>query len=490
MAWTAGSAATQAALQLAALGLLARLLEPADFGVVAALLVAVNFLGILTQLGLNEALVQRRDIDSGVVAAAFWTSLGLATAVVAVVTATAPLLAELLNVPEAAPHLRVLALTLMVRALGATSEALLVRELAFRKIAVVEVVSYGVGFGVFGVVLAVLGAGVWALVVAHVGRAALKAAYTLALRPHSLRLATTSVPLAALFRYGGGLSLARVANQLALQLDNLVVARTFGPRELGLYSRAYQLMGVPGGLMGTAIDRTLFPILSRSQDDRRSLARAFETIMSAIGLACVPLGVLLAVTADEVVALVLGAQWEEAVPLFQVLAATLVFRLGDRLNAVVARAVGAVYRRAALQVVYACAVPSFAYVGTRYGLEGVAWGVALALALNYVLSTWLSVRLLGVSVRRLLAGGLRLLPATALTTLIAIGAVTALRFAGAHPALRFAATGFLALVATGVAAWRWPRTFLGDQVVRLAVSLGSTASGQMAHFAPHGANRA
>lgn len=473
MAWTMSSAAVQMVMQVAVLTLLARLLTPEDFGVVAAATVVVNFAAIFTQLGVNQALVQRQDLTPGVVATGFWLSAVFAAVLASALALLAPLVAGQLGIPESAAVLRALAAGLLVRGLAATSEALLTRAMRFRAIAVIEVASYAFGYGVVGLVLAASGMGVWALVGAHLSQTALRSAMTLALQRHGLRADLSAATLAGLLRFGSGYSVARIANFVALQADNLIVARGLGATALGVYSRAYQLMGMPAGLIGGAIDRVLFPSLSRIQGEERELARSYLRAAATIALLTVPVGVVLSVLAGEVVAVLLGGQWRDVVGPLQVFALTMVLRVTDRLNAVVARAKAVVFRRALLQVVYACCIVAFALLGLRFGLSGVVIGVTLALLTNHLASTALSLAIVGESWRRLLAAAMAAAPLTLLCGSLSLAVATALRLAAAPDIVTLLAALGAAGAAALTAVMRFPRLFLGDGAAWL---LRSTAS--------------
>jgi O-antigen/teichoic acid export membrane protein len=463
LAWTVSSAFLQIGLQAVSLAVLGRLLTPADFGLVAAALVIVNFSAIFAQLGVNHAVVQRRELSTGVPGTSFLISMGIAVVLSGVVLAGAPLVASLMQLPAVTPILRALAAIFVVRALAATSEALMLRSLRFRATAIIEIVSYGIGYGGVGIALAAAGAGPWALVVGHLAQAVLKAGITLSVQRHALRPDLNPATVRSLLHFGGGHSLARIGNFVALQADNVVVARGLGAAPLGVYSRAYQLMGMPAGLFGNAIDRVLFPTFSRMQSERTLLRQAYLRGTALVAIATLPAGIVLVVNAPELVSIVLGAQWDAVVPPFQVFALTMALRVTDRLNAVVARSVAAVYRRAAIQGVYAVMVIALSLAGVPYGVRGVAVAVAAALVANHVLSTSLSLRLVGSSWRSVVTASAAAGPATIVAGAAALAASATLRSLGSPDALTLVVSLALVLMALAVATRRSPRLILGPE---------------------------
>ena len=458
-------------LQLTTLAILGRLLAPEDFGLVAAALVVVNFSTIFAQLGVNQALVQHADLPPNAASAAFVITVGLGAVLCLAVYAAAPSIAAGLDLDGAAPLLQLLGFVFLLRAAGSTAEALLLRNLRFRAVALVDLVAYGIGYGAVAVTLAWLEAGPWALVIGHLSHAGLRSILAFALRPHRVIGGVRGTFVRTALRFGSGFSLARIANYIALQADNLIVARTLGAAAVGHYSRAYQLMGMPASLIANALDRVLFPTFARQQADIPMLRDAYLRGTALLAFTCLPLGIGAAIMAPEVVLMVLGDQWDAVVPPFQVFALTMAFRVGDRLNAVVVRAVGAVFRRALLQVAYAAAVIGFAAAGSRYGLVGVAIGVATALTLNYVAGTLLVLHVVSGAARAPLAAAMAAAPATAalaITTALVAWTARSLAFA---PWAVVLATLTVTGAATALSVWWSPRRWLGAQAPWLAATV-------------------
>jgi PST family polysaccharide transporter len=335
------------------------------------------------------------------------------------------------------------------------------RELRFRRLAGVEAGAFAAGFIVAGPVLAWRGAGVWALVGALLTQNVLRTAALLARQPHPKRLLLEPRAARELLYFGGGLTLARLGNCLAGQGDNLVVGYWLGPRALGLYTQAYQLMTSPAVLLGQALDRVLFPTMALVQLEPARLARAYRSGAAVCALLVMPASVVLAILAPEIVLVLLGPAWAGVVAPFRLLALGMLFRTSYKLGDSVARATGAVYDRAWRQAVYALAVVAGAWVGQRWGLAGVALGVLAALAANFALMAQLSLRLTGMRWSEL---GAAHLPALALT--VALGAETWalagwLRGQQTAPLVLLAEAALFSSGAGALLCWVLPPLFLG-----------------------------
>jgi O-antigen/teichoic acid export membrane protein/thymidylate kinase len=395
--WIGGSFGVQAVAQFAVLALLARFLSATEFGLVSAALVVVGFVRILTDAIVGPALTQRRVLTPAHEQTAFLltTAIGLVASVLLWTAADA--VAAAFSMPALAPVVRGLAPMLLLDSLSTVPIALLQRDHAFRRLAKIEGLSFLLGFAVPGCVLAIAGAGVWALVAAELGYVGLRSLVAVAARPHAKGLRASAAAAGDILRYGGGHTLGRVFNYSALQGDYVVVGRWLSADALGIYGRAYQLAVKPGMYLGQALDKVLFPVMASLQHDRERLTEAFRRTVSLAASLSAPFAVVGVVLAPEVVRVVLGPGWDEVIAPFRVLVAGLVARTGYKPCDSLARATGVVYRRAWRQVIYAVLVVTGALLGVRWGLSAVAGFVLLAIVVNYLLMADLGLRVLGMS---------------------------------------------------------------------------------------------
>jgi O-antigen/teichoic acid export membrane protein len=485
MAWTAYGSGAMALLKILVLILLTRLLSPADFGVVSAALVVITFSLTFSQLGLGPALVQRPVLEPGHISTAFFASTGFGFLAAAIVWLVAPLLASFFRMDQLTPVVRWLAAVFPVLGLSTVAENLIQRDLRFRLLANTDVVAYAVGYGVVGVVLALLGKGVWALVAAQVTQVCARAAILLRAAPPHFRPRPNRRCFQELLGYGAGLSAARVGFTVANQIDNFVVGRWLGAIALGFYSRAFQLMSVPTGLLGDVLDRVLFPTMARVQDDPPRLASAYLQGTAVVVLVTLPTSLVAAILAPDLVAVAFGSKWGALVPPFQVLALGMMFRTSFRMSDSLSRATGNVYRRAWRQALFAGLVFLGALVGQHWGITGVAVGVVAALFLNYLTMAHLGLSVGGITWLRYFQVQL---PAARLS--VVVGGVTFATTAGLHrlgfPPIASLIAGTAAALASGVlAVWLAPGFALGDHGVRM---LDTLRAHLLAHPRPAGAS--
>jgi O-antigen/teichoic acid export membrane protein len=467
MAWVAWGSGATAVLKVVVLVLLTRLLSPADFGVVGAALIVIGFSLTFSQLGLGPALVQRPVLEPGHVSTALVAStvFGLLTA--GLIWLAAPLLAAFFRMEHLTPVVRVLAFMFPVKGVSSVAENLLQRELRFRFLSNVDVLTYALGYGGVGVTLALLGWGAWALVAAQLSQTALRAVILLRECPPVMRPAPSLSCFRDLMGYGAGYSTAALGVILANQADNLVVGRWLGAVALGLYSRAYQLMAVPTALLGDVLDKVLFPTMARVQDDPNRLASAYLQGTALLALVTLPAGIVAAVLAPELVAVAFGSRWEALVPPFQVLALGMMFRTSYRMSDSVSKATGRVYRRAWRQALYAALVFLGAWIGQFKGLTGVAAGVLGALLLNYLLMAHLSLSVAQISWFRFAAVQLPAFRLAVVLGALTLATTAATRHLGLPPVVGLAAGSLVAAGTAAAGVWLAPRQVLGEHGVRM-----------------------
>jgi O-antigen/teichoic acid export membrane protein len=310
--------------------------------------------------------------------------------------------------------------------------------------------------------LALQGKGVWALVSAQLAFTATNTVLLLIGRRPLVAVWPERQAFRELVHFGGGVTLARIANFFALQGDNLVVGRYLGPVALGFYGRAYQLMAAPSATLGEILDLVLFPAMASVQGEAQRLALAYRKGVSLIALLVLPASVLLFGLAPELVAVLLGPNWTAVVVPLQILAAGMLFRTSYKMSDVASRATGAVYPRAWRQGLYAVLVIGGSWIGARWGLEGVAAGVLFALTVNFLAMAELSLRVIQMSWGTLIRAHLPALWLSLACGLVLWGVLEPLREWQVPALLRLiAATGVT--LGTGLAlAWAAPRVFVGS----------------------------
>src|SRR5690625_1967337 len=355
--WMFSSTGTQAILQAIVLVVLARLLTPEAFGIVSAAVVIISFSNIFTTLGVGPAIIQRKQLNNKHIYTGFTTTILLNLILGSIVFFFSPIFALFFGIEELREVLKVLSLLFIIRGFGIVPEYLVRRNLKFKFYSILNVCSYA-AYGFTGIALAFMGFGVCALVAAHISRELFKTIALLIKQPHTKKIGIEVKEFKELYYYGSGVSIASVFNQLATQGDNLVVGKFLGAEALGLYTRAYQLMVMPANLFGTVMDRVLFPAMSRIQDDIKRVSEWYITSITLLAIVILPISIFIAIMAEQIVLILFGEGWEGVVIPLQILSIGLLFRTSYKISDSLVRAMGAAYRRAWRQAIYAISILS------------------------------------------------------------------------------------------------------------------------------------
>jgi O-antigen/teichoic acid export membrane protein len=317
MFWAYGSFVGARVLSLLATAVLARLLTPEDFGLVALALIAIAFLDMFPGLGVGDALVVAADDEVEEQAeTAFVVSVVVGFGFGVVLAALGPIASSFFEQPELVAIMPVLGISFFVRGFAGTHAALAQKRLDFRSRTAAEMAD-AITRGLVSVFLAFAGAGVWSLVVGYVVGSAAWAICLWLLVAWRPRLRPRRAHLRRLLGFGGTLTAVGVMGAFLTQFDYVVVGRVLGATELGFYSMATRIPELfILGLAGIA-GRVLFPAFASLGDE--AVPRAFLASLRYATLVALPLTVFLAVLAEPITLALLGDQWTPSVGAMQVL---------------------------------------------------------------------------------------------------------------------------------------------------------------------------
>ncbi len=411
-----GTAIISALLDLLITGIVARRIVPDEKGIITAIYVIISFAEIFWMIGVGPAIVQKKDLTEKDIKTGQTITVLLGLLITLVVFFASPVLSPIVNISDPI-YLRVLSLTFLINGLCAISESLMQKNMEFFKISALRISSIFFQ-GVCTIVLAYLGFGVWALIAGFLAQYLSKSIIARILRPVSFKLRIYKDSAKALLKFGAGHTLARIFNQLATQGDNLVISNTLTKRDVGLYSSAYSMMMQPANLIGDVMDKVLFPVLSKLQTEKEKLRTAYASGMILIALCTFPISAIFFPLAQEVILVWLGEKWIGVALPASILLLGLYFRTSYKISDSLVRAVGAVFKRAFRQMIYAALVIVSAYLGSFWGLQGVAIGISLAIFVNYLLMFILSAKLISLNIRDFLLGHLVIIAISAIVFII------------------------------------------------------------------------
>ena len=295
---------------------LARILMPEAFGVMAILLVLIEVANTIVQSGFGAALIQRQEATDRSFTTAFWLSLCFAAVLYSIVFFAAPALAAFYGMADLSIYLRVLALILFVEAFNSIQRSYLQKEMHFRAL-FNSIIAASIGSGVVGVTLALLGFGVWALVAQALSQALLACFVMLIQVPWRPSFHFETTEARALFSYGWKICVTGILNTLYLGLSELILGKVCSPADLGVYSQGRKWPNAAISMVSNALQNVFFPAFAEIQSDKEALRGAIQKAVVVGSYLIMPTALLVAVAAEPLVALLLTEKWLACVLVFQ-----------------------------------------------------------------------------------------------------------------------------------------------------------------------------
>jgi O-antigen/teichoic acid export membrane protein len=407
------------ALQFVASIVLARLLVPSAYGLVAITWTLTGFAALFSDLGLGAALVQSPRMTERDAATAFAINALSGVAMTLVVVVLRHPLASLLGQPRVANLLALASLSFTL-ALNVVPFAILERQLRFSTVAAIDVIATTVGLAV-SIVCAASGVGAASLIIGPLSTAVISSVSGLAAARWIPRARPSWSCARRLMGFSSHLTGFNVLGYWARNADNLLLGRFAGTAELGLYNRAYMLMLLPLSQVGGVLGRVLLPLFSNMQDDHARLRRAMIRMAGTTSLLVFPVLLGLAAVAHNFVLAAFGPHWRGAIPLIVILAIAGMPQVFGILSAQVCQAVGQTRLLSTWGAVWNLSALLAIVAGLHWGAVGVATALAIRGWLVIPIEMMPARKTIGVGGLEVLRAGAR--PLVASVTMAAVVAV-------------------------------------------------------------------
>lgn len=304
--------------------ILARILDPEHYGVLSMMIIFTALANVFIQRGFNTALIQNKDVTEKDYSSVFWVTGAVAIILYIVLFAAAPFIAQFYNMPDLVQPFRVLCLVLFPGALNSIQLAKVSRALDFKKVFYSNVAAIVVA-GALGIVLAICGAGLWALVaqnLVNVSVACIVMWFTVKWRP-TFKINFQRIKV--LFSYGWKLLVSGLMDTLYQDLRSLIIGKKFDSATLGYYNRGKQFPHFIINSINAAVQSVMLPAMSANQDDRGKLKILMRNSITISSFIIFPMMAGLAGVAKPLVSLLLTEKWLPCVPYLQIYCFTMAF---------------------------------------------------------------------------------------------------------------------------------------------------------------------
>ncbi len=354
---------------------LARLLSPADFGLVAMIGPVLMLVQIFNELGLSQATIQRAEISQQELSSLFWLNVGVSVVLAIIMAASSSAIALFYGQPELVMICMSLAGLLVSSGLASQQIALLNRHMRFSALAWIDIVCSAIAV-VVGITAAWMGMRYWSLVLMQAANAITILIMAWALSDWRPSWPSRHEGFGNLLRFGGHVTGYNLINYAGTNLDSVLIGKLGGSVALGLFDRATKLVAAPIWQISLPVARVAVSLLSRLNTQADRYRSAYLRMLQGLLLATVPAVVCIAMTSSQFVPMLLGTAWTEAAPIVTWLAVATAFAP----LSISSYWLFLSQDRVGEQLFYVCVKTAIAILALLIGLQGGALGVAQSYA--------------------------------------------------------------------------------------------------------------
>lgn len=378
---------------------LARLLEPRDYGLIAITYIFTGISSAITDGGFEKTLIREADISSLQVNSVFYTNALLGVVMMAVLFLSSPALAAFFNEPALVPILRVVSIGLFINALGQVQRVLLMKELHFKKISVAQILSSLIGAAT-GIIMAYRGFGVWALVWSGLSSQTVMVFLLWIRSDWYPEWKFSFASLRPMWRYGSNILLTSLLFFVMLQFNNFIIGKYFLKSELGLFNRGGRLPELIISVIQSIILKMAFPLFVKVQAEKASLEVVVRKTVRVTAFIAFPLLALLLSNSHDITIVLFTAKWSGSIVFMELFCLAALF---DPFVAIYRELILAKGKARLFLQVYI--VTSLAEIGAvlllaRYGILYIVWATIIGKALQYFIYMGITARHTGISWQR------------------------------------------------------------------------------------------
>jgi teichuronic acid exporter len=378
--------------------ILARLLFPEQFGLIGMLTIFIAVIRTFLDSGFGAALIQKREVTQTDICSIFYFNILVGLVAAGLLCVAAPWIAAFYKQPILTPLTRALSLTSVINSFGAIQGTLLAKQINFRTQTNVSLIS-GVLSGIIGITLAVLGFGVWSLVVQQVSAALFSTISLWFFSPWRPSLIFSFNALREMFGFGSRLLFSGILSQVFDNIYFVVIGRLFSATSLGYFTRAQTLQNLPSLTVTGMVARVIFPVFSIIQDDPARLKRGMKKALLIMLMVHTPLMIGMAAVARPLVLVMLTDKWAACIPYFQLLCLAGLLAPLHMMNVNVIQAVGRSDLYFRVEIVKKVLTVINIAVTWKYGITAMLYGQIVFTIVSHYLNSYYSGVLIGYPAR-------------------------------------------------------------------------------------------
>jgi teichuronic acid exporter len=400
---------------------LARLLFPEQFGLIAMLTIFVAVAQTFLDSGFGAALIQKREATQTDLCSVFYLNVLVGMAVAGLLCVIAPWIAAFYEEPVLAPLTRVLSLTIVINSLGLIQNTILTKEINFKTQTKVSLIASFLP-GAIGITMAFYGFGVWSLAVQQISSSLLGTIALWVLNGWRPGLIFSLSALRKMFSFGSRMLASGLLNTFFENVYLLVIGKLFSATDLGFFTRANSLQELPSQTLSGMVARVTFPVFATIQDDPGRLKRGMKKALTTLALVNFPMMIGLAVIARPLVLVLLTEKWAESIPYLQLLSVLGLLYPLHVINLNLLQALGLSKLFLRLEIIKKALIVINIVITWRWGVSAMIYGMIAMSIISFYLNSYYTGVLIGYPIKEQLSD---LLPYLFMAMLMGIGVYAA-----------------------------------------------------------------
>ena len=377
--------------------ILARLLLPSDFGIIGMLAIFISVSQTLIDGGFGSALIQKKNPTETDYSTIFFWNLGFSLILYLILYVAAIPIATFFSMPQLCPVLRIISLTLIISGILSIQRIRLQKELAFKKLAIVNLSAYFIG-AVSAITMAKNGWGVWSLVFMQIIYYGCSVIVIWLITHWHPSLVFSPSSLKKLFGFGGFIMAASILQTVCQNVQGLIIGKKFSATQMGYFSQAYKLDQITSYTVPQIIVQVMYPVYSSFQDNKDELNKLVLMNMRVIAFIVFPILTTLIIIAEPLITFLYGAKWLPCVPYFQILCVAGFFVSLQNLNFYAVAAVGKSKSLFKWSFYKWGFLLGALLLGMHFGMYGILWGMVISSINIFLTNSYLSQQHTGLKV--------------------------------------------------------------------------------------------
>ena len=376
---------------------LARILEPEDFGLFGLTIIILGLINIIFSPSISRFIVHKENIEKMDIETSLGISILLSLLLYSIIWFISPFVAIFFNNEQLTELIRIYTVSIFFIALSSVLRGILIKNMNFRLLFYSDMVAMLFGYSVCSIIMAINGFGVFSLIYASVLKEALLLITLIGFSKVRFLFRIDSTRIKGIFWYSSGVSLSSIFGYTANNADYIVIGKFLNPTALGLYTRAFTIMTLPLSKISMTIYDVIFSVFSSVKEDIEQIKNIYLKSIKIIALISFPILSFMMISSELIINGLYGEKWNGAVTVLKILCIAGFFRVITNSSGAVAKATGKVYKEAWRQLIFALVLIIGALISYKYGIEGVGVAVVISSVIFYLSMAHLTIQIINIT---------------------------------------------------------------------------------------------